>query len=238
MKSIIESISKGPVGTGDDVKPGECAYSIASAANADWRKLWLSANDDLKDARQHPSLLLPGDKVTLPDPEPKDDEEDDVDTEHVYRLKPKPKWTLSLRFTQFGQPRKNIPFSLQVLESGDSAEPIAKGNLDEKGVLSHDGMELEWTKVKVVLGEEDAPESEYEFEIGAVGPPTEPRGIQARLWNLGYFHDDLSDEFTVNTENALRRFMAKNGLLAACDQDVDEDKVKEGLAQLVRAHGC
>jgi peptidoglycan hydrolase-like protein with peptidoglycan-binding domain len=70
------------------------------------------------------------------------------------------------------------------------------------------------------------------FDIGIMPPATEPRGIQMRLWNLGYYSGKFSDVFTPETEGALRRFLSKNGLTAD-----DEDQLKLGLAFLVTAHG-
>lgn len=112
MKDIIEKISKGAIGEGKEIKAGQCISSIAFDEDMEWNKIYLhEKNEPLRDTRQHPNILLPGDKVTIPDKEPKEQEEKDVDTTYTYKRKGIP-CGLPLRFTKFGQPRKGETFEL------------------------------------------------------------------------------------------------------------------------------
>ena len=230
MKDIIKNISKGAIGEGKEIKAGQCISSIAFDEEMKWNKIYLhEKNEKLRETRQHPNILLPGDKVTIPAKEAKEKEEKDVDTVYTYTRKVNP-CGLQLRFTKFGRPRKEEKFELWRDEV-----KVDEGKLNEKGILQVAIIRPDWKKVLIYLGEK---REKYEFELGTIAPVTEPRGIQARLWNLGYYHGKLDDDFTVETENAFRRFMQKNGLLGDIHEKVNKDDVKSGLASLVKVHGC
>ena len=230
MKDSIEKISKGPIGEGEEIKAGQCISSIAFEQDMQWNRIYLhDKNEKLRETRQHPNILLPGDKVTIPEKEPKEKEEKDVDTVYTYKRKRIP-CGLQLRFTKFGQPRKEEKYELW-----NDAGKVYEGELNENGILQVGIIRPDWKKVSVRLGEK---REEYEFELGTIAPVTEPRGIQARLWNLGYYHGELSDEFTTETENAFRRFLNKNGILDKIDDDLNDAAVKSGLSLLVSVHGC
>jgi hypothetical protein len=230
VKDIIEKISKGAIGEGKEIKAGQCISSIAFDEDMQWNRIYLhEKNEKLRETRQHPNILLPGDKVTIPAKEPKEKEEKDVDTVYTYKRKLIP-CGLQLRFTKFGKPRKEEKFELW-----SNLGKVYGGELDKDGILQVAIIQPDWKKVVIYLGKK---REEYEFELGTIAPVTEPRGIQARLWNLGYYHDELTDEFTSETENAFRRFMNKNGILDEIDATLNEAAVKSGLALLVSVHGC
>ena len=62
-----------PVGGGAYVaQQGECIYSIAARTGHDWKTLWdHPENVALKEARKNPAVLLPGDRVHVPEIKPK-----------------------------------------------------------------------------------------------------------------------------------------------------------------------
>ena len=230
VKDIMENISKGAIGEGKEIKAGQCISSIAFEADMQWNKIYLhEKNKTLRETRQHPNILLPKNKVTIPKKEAKEKEEKHVDTVYTYTRRLIP-CGLQLRFTKFGKPCKEEKYELW-----SNLGKVYGGKLDENGVLEVAIIQPDWKKVWVRLGEKG---EEYEFELGSIAPVTEPRGIQARLWNLGYYHDELTDELTTETENAFRRFMNKNGILDTIGEDLDEAAVKSGLALLVSVHGC
>lgn len=107
--------------------------------------------------------------------------------------------------------------------------------MNDNGILNVDIIQPDWEKITVILGDK---REAFEFELGTIAPVTEPRGIQTRLWNLGYYHDELTDEFTTETENAFRRFLRKNGMIDVIHVDQDDAPVKSGLTLLVSVHGC
>jgi len=236
MKDIMEKISKGAIGEeGKEIKAGQCISSLAFEEQMEWGKIYMhDKNEKLRETRKHPNILLPGDRVAIPEKEAKEKEEKDVDTVYTYKRRLNP-FGLQLRFTKFGRPRKGEKYELW-----SNGRKVYEDKLNENGILEVLDIRPDCKKVLIYLGEK---KEEYGFELGTLAPVTEPRGIQARLWNLGYYHDDLTDEFTTETENAFRRFMNKNGILDkidedSIDKDLKEEAVKSGLALLVSVHGC
>jgi hypothetical protein len=63
--------SSGPVGDGEYyVAEGDCIESIAFARGIPWTRIWdHPENAALKEARRDPNILLPGDRLFVPDPE-------------------------------------------------------------------------------------------------------------------------------------------------------------------------
>jgi len=73
--------------------------------------------------------------------------------------------------------------------------------------------------------------SEYVLVLlGELDPSREISGIQARLANLGYYHDEVTGKLDDNTREAIGRF--KRSHLGDCDTGVDSALV----ASLVKAH--
>ena len=241
MKEIFERISKGPVGTGLEVQNHQCLSSIAFEAETLWQDVWESEeNEELRETRQHPNLLLPGDKVALPEKEPKD-VEGESDQVHTFVMRGIP-CALRLRFTKLGKPRAKEVYEIwqnnvRVDGGGGGRRRRAQvaNTLDDAGMLELDCLIPTWEKITVLLGEE---KEAYEFELGTIAPVTEPRGLQTRLWNLDYYRGPLSDEFTEETETAFRRFLMKNGMTDEVSQGIDEPSMKNALALMVNLHGC
>jgi hypothetical protein len=237
MREILDSIRYGKIGEGKELTAGQCLSSLAVENGMAWDKIWEHpGNRDLKRMRRHPNLLLPGDRVTIPERKVYKTEKD-VDHIYTYKLTPF-KCDLQLRFTVFGMPRENEEY----LVLHEKTE-IASGKLDKNGMLQVNPPRG-CSSVTVLIG----PKKErFEFEVRGLAPVTEPRGIQQRLWNLGYFHGRLGDEFNSETEAAFRAFMTKNDItpseknLSSLNEKEKRDcwinAVKSGLALLVESHG-
>ena len=146
-------------------RKGDCITSIAAAYGHFWDVVWNDpANAELKELRQHPNLLREGDTVHVPPIRLRTSSSLGTGTTHRFRRKGIPA-TLKLRFTDFDEPRKDLPYQLLV----DGA-PVQEGKLDGDG-----GLEA-WIapgaqKAQVLLG--DPPET-HEFLLGHLPPSFSP----------------------------------------------------------------
>ena len=210
-----------PVGSGDRVvAEGECMCSIAEKAGHFWQTLWnLDANAPVRAARKSPTMLLPGDRVTVP---PLRSKQVHAVTGKIHRFRRRgvPSF-LRLRFTTGGKPRANVPFTIRF------------GAVELRGATDGDGALCVPVPPDVdigtlVLGEGDTA-SRYPIAVGALLPVEDPRGLRRRLANLGFLED--GDDEIASLEDAVRRFQRARGLAA------DGCVTPELRAELVRRHG-
>jgi Putative peptidoglycan binding domain len=202
------------------VRQGECVASIAADYGAPAKKVWNAPeNDELREKRDSPNVLLPGDRVFINDQDRKDEA---CATEQRHR------------FRKHGQP---VYLRLQFLDMGEA-------RAGEKYTLKIDGRLIEGTtdgegKIEVViparaeeavlrLGEKARGE-DYVLRLGELDPVTEPSGVQARLSHLGYRCGEPGkmDELT---RRAVREFQYDRVLKMG---EVNDETREE----LVKAHG-
>jgi len=234
-------LGSGAVGDdGEEVAAGECISYLAARKGLVWKDVWEhSDNKNLKDTRKHPNILLPGDRITIPKKKKKEEPKKDK-KRHRMKLKGVP-CIMRLRFTLFGKPREKEKYQLFV-----DGKRKPDGKLNDDGALEAK-ISPRAKEAIVFLGlDQDSPHEEFSFKLGWVAPVDEPKGVQARLWNLNYYHGDLSDSFDENSEGAFFRFSQKNenkghGIyelevmnLEALSRKDQEDMVPA----LVERHGC
>ena len=125
--STTESEAPQPVGQGDYVvKKGDCLTSISEAAGHFWETVWNDpANEELKTEREDPNVLMPGDKLTIPDLRKKE-ESKPPEKRHRYRRKGVPA-KLNLQFLDHGEPRADQDYL------ADIDGHIEKGKTDPDG---------------------------------------------------------------------------------------------------------
>jgi N-acetylmuramoyl-L-alanine amidase len=211
------------VGQGDRVvREGECVCSVAEQVGHFWQTLWnLADNRALRDARKSPTLLVPGDRLTVP---PLRRKELTVATgaTHQFKRHGVPSF-LRLRFTCGGRPRVGVPFTVRFGTSEKRGVTDANGALcvpvpPDAGVGT------------LILGEGDTARR-YPVAVGALMPVEDLRGLQRRLANLGFFAGDADGTPGPATDDAVRAFQRKNGL------DPDGRVTAALRAELVRQHG-
>lgn len=214
-----EPDSAQPVGQGDYVvQPGDCIESIAAANGFHWQTLWdLGENAELKRLRK-PNVLLPGDRVTIPEPRQRI-ETRATDTHHPFVLRGVPS-RLRLRFVDDRQqPRAGLAFTLTI----DDVK--RRGALDGDGALDVPISPFAMEGL-IELESDDGPET-YALKIGQLDPQSALSGIVGRLRNLGFACDlDNADELRW----AIMRFQQAN--------DIDVTGAMDGrtLAALMDRH--
>jgi N-acetylmuramoyl-L-alanine amidase len=233
------------------VNEGDCIASIAWARGLTWRTLWdYPDNQQLKDARQDPNLLYPGDVVHIPDRRARI-ESCCTDQLHVFKLKGT-KVRLRVRLledtpaeeaedgaetadtsthqlpdfkpqTDTGKGRANIPYLLVVEGVTKSGNTDGDGYLDELiSPTARSG--------RIILNSGTPAEEIILIKIGEMDPAEELNGIRKRLTNLGFpcgDGDERSPEFVA----ALMLFQECAGLPATGQLD---DATRSSLKD---AHG-
>jgi hypothetical protein len=215
-----------PVGKGDViVVAGDCLSSLAAANGLHWKAVWdYPDNRELKETRKHPNLLLPGDRLRLKEaPKTLPAGAEKV---HKFQRVGVPAM-LRLRFTLFGEPRKDLKYVVEV-----DGKNVDRGTLDKDGALACI-IAPQAKRARVFLG----PRRQcFEFLLGHLPPATEVSGIQARLANLNYYFGpingfvDHNGEPDTITAKAIETFQEHNQV----DLDAEPDEI---IAELVKRHG-
>jgi N-acetylmuramoyl-L-alanine amidase len=197
-----EAASTGPVGQGDyTVRQGDCMASIAVGSGHFWETIWDDpANSELKEVRQDPYVLLPGDRVTIPELRRKD-EDIEPEKRHRFVRKGAPE-KLIVVFRVAGEPRANEAYSLDI----DGV--VTEGTTDPSGrmeaFIPPDAREGWITFVE--SGDM------YELELGHLDPVNEIAGVQGRLRNLGFYAGSVDGRPGKELSDAVLRFQEDAGL--------------------------
>lgn len=183
------------------IKQGECLLSVAAKVGHFWKTIWdHPANSELKRVRRNPSILLPGDLLTIPPIRPAE-QRCQTNSQHRFRLKGYPA-KLKLRLLQNGTPRANLSYILII--DGHSVS----GCTDEDGWLEQP-IPPESVHGRLILGKGG---EKYTLNIGQLDPINEISGVQGRLKNLGHYEGTINGEIDRKTEDALRAFQRKREL--------------------------
>lgn len=187
------------------VADGECLTELADRYGFFWEQLWdHPENAELRALRGNPNVLLPGDSVFIPDIEPKA-VSCATKARHVFRLKGIPAKLVFQLLDESGAPRAGLPYTLEVTGAEDQA-----GTTGADGMISH-VIPPTAPSAKLVVHDPEGDE-EYDFDLGKLNPVEDPRGVQARLMNLGFYEGPLSASYDDETRDAIRAFQVAQGL--------------------------
>lgn len=188
-----------------NVSQGDCISSIAHEFGLFWETIWThEKNAELVKKRENPNALLPGDKVFVPDVRQKD-ESGATTLRHVFRLRGGPV-KLNIQLLDIdGNPRVNIPFTLDV-----DGKKIQKST-NEEGRIS-ELIPATSVKAKLTVRPPNAPVEEYDVDLGFMTPISDTAGVQARLKNLGFYRGDMNGNLDEETLDAVAEFQADAGL--------------------------
>ena len=191
------------------VRGGECLASIAAHYGFSVDTIWnLADNSSLKEKRKDPNTLVPGDVVVIPD---RREKLVSCETAKTHRFKLSANSTIfRLQMFEDEEALANQEFELKI--EGKSYT----GTTDDQGLLevtipanAVDGLLIIGPDRKV-----------FELRFGHLQPITEPKGVEARLRNLGFLDPDI--------EHALRAFQKRFGLEETGEADqATTDKLTE-----------
>jgi hypothetical protein len=203
------------------VEQGEHLSSIAEKYGfLDFQTIWNDAeNAALRDKRKNPHVLMPGDKVFIPDMKLKN-EARSTGAKHTFKIKPDQLKLKVLIEDVDGEPIEDEVVG--VLIEGTASREKLPGGLLEKDIkrTDHTG--------KIELRDDQIP-----MAIGDLDPVSEESGQLARLLNLGYYRRSLEPVDEDERQSAIEEFQ--------CDQEI---RPVTGVcdaktqATLLDAHGC
>ncbi len=197
-----EAAGTGPVGQGDyTVRQGDCMASIAVGTGHFWETIWNdSGNSELKEVRKDPYVLLPGDKVTIPELRRKD-EDIEPEKRHRFVRKGAPE-KLIVVFRVAGEPRANESYQLDIDGS------ITEGTTDSAGRVEI-AIRPDAGGGRITFTESG---DEYELDLGHLDPISEIAGVKGRLRNLGFFSGTVDAEIDDDLKRAVTSFQHQQKL--------------------------
>jgi hypothetical protein len=203
------STAEGPVGEGNyTVQAGDCVESIAFEHGHFWETLWNHPNNrQLREIRKDPNVLLPGDRIFIPDPrivivhKP-------TGARHQFLRRGVPS-VLRLRLLEEGEPRADEPYVLKIDGKSFSGKTDREGRIEQ-----HIPPNARFGEVTLTTTGE-----EYPLILGGLDPVSNVLGIQERLNNLGFDCGPNDGTLTDRTVAALKRFQSEHGLPVTGDPD-------------------
>jgi len=217
-----------PTGTGDyEVKEGDCTSSLAVASGHFWETIWQDAgNQELRSARENPNVLLPGDRVTIPEKETKTDS-GASELRHRFKRKGEPS-KLRLKVMDDDEPMANEPYKLEM-----PGIATVEGTTDAEGKLET-SIPGNAKKAFLTVGSEEPGKKRvgYELDLGTVYPIRSMAGIQQRLKNLEYYAGEIDSIYGPLTQKAIAEFQEDQSL------DVNGQPDQKTLDKLEEVHGC
>ena len=209
------------------IQQGDYLAKIAEAHGFfDMQTIWQHAeNAALRAKRDNPNVLLPGDKLFIPDKVQRI-ENKPTDTPHRFRVKRSKNLLRLILEDLYGKPVANAACELTV--DGKVFQVVSGGD----GKIEQ-AIPLKATKAQLLVkdGETALKGVTLEIEIGHLDPVAEHSGQAARLSNLGYFLGALDADDDAAFRSAVEEFQCDNGLA------VDGDCGAQTQAKLLSVHG-
>jgi len=198
------------------VNEGDCISSIAAACGNLWETIWNHPdNAELKQKREDPNVLYPGDIVTVPDRERKD-QSCPTDNKHKFEKK-QPPTHIKIRLLLDDNPRANVKYELQI------AGQAIKGSTDGQGYLQQEIPPDIQNGVLII--EEGTVRDVYQLGFGTLDPIDTDDGIRKRLESLGF-------DAELDLAAAVRAFQYKQGMdTTGVVDDALKAKLKEKFGQ-------
>lgn len=183
--------------------------SIADAHGYFWETLWDHPdNSDLRKTRRNPEALLSGDRVTLPDKQPR--------------------WAACRTGQRHVFKRRGVPVRIRLQLTRGATEPLGSRRYELEvegrtytGTTEADGLLEQWISTRArtatlrVWIDEDEEPWVVELRIGHLDPLETTSGLRGRLENLGFTCGEDGEKLSA----ALRAFQESAGLTATGEID-------------------
>jgi len=203
------------------VKQGDWLASIAYRFGIpDWHTIWnRPENQDLRNLRNSPNILFPGDQVYVPDINPAEVSRPTDQTHPFVRRKDKQLVRLQL-FDGDKKPRAGVPYTFQT-DVSVTAETTAEGMVEQEVAQGVTSAVLTVDNQGILL------------RLGYLDPIEETSGVQARLANLGYDPGGIDGIYGPKTKAAIMAFQRECPPLA-----VDGICGPKTQRKLLEIYGC
>jgi hypothetical protein len=237
------------------VRQGECISSISKKYGFKWDTVWnLPENSQLKNERQNPNILLPGDIVRVPE-KTKKQESCGTDSRSRFRMLGVPAY-LEIRVTKEPEPEENDESAI-ISDVGaknmnvedptpNQSQLTDEPRADTKFLLKIDGVIVkegstdsdgrikapippDGKKGELVLEPGSDGETVIKLDLGGLNPMTQISGAKQRLVNLGFDCGEINEQTTPEFESALRAFQQKQGLEVTGQLD---QRTKDSILEL------
>lgn len=195
-----------PAGQGDHiVRVGDCMSSIARDTGFFWQTLWdHAANSELKAARSDPNVLLPDDRLTIPEKQRKD-ESITAETRNRFVRRGEPAF-FNATICVADVPVTGAPYQVLVdHRQVGSGVTSAAGSIDEVAIPGNAREAL------VIINPDTPDETVYRFALGHLPTVKSLIGVQARLASLG-FECQQTGRLDSRTVTAITEFQKHAGL--------------------------
>lgn len=209
-----------PLGSGArSVGPNECLDVIAAAEGHRRETIWEHPqNTELREKRKNWNVLLPGDRLYIPDRNAKH-QKVAVDRPYLVRVFGR-STKLCIRVLEDDRPQTDVEFSAFL---ADGTEIRGKTNGD--GVAEF-RVPLSTVEIVLFVGGRF-----YEVDVGGLDPVETTTGLQQRLGNLGFRPGPIDGDLGGRTRAAIGAFQREHGL------EVSEQLDEATLSKLVDVHG-
>jgi hypothetical protein len=203
-----------------NVQKGDCIKSLSKQFGFLPDKIWQDPNnDDLRNQRQDPYVLLAGDQLFIPEKEIRN-ESAPTDQKHNYVVTAVAT-KLRIKLLDEEEPIANTPCTLTVKGVSYS------GSTDGDGLFERSIPADAATATLVVENN-----FSIELRLGELDPADSVTGLQQRLVNLGYFAGPVSGQVDEDMKTAILRWQQDYNLEASGEAD------SETQASLKAQYGC
>src|ERR1700676_4180687 len=210
------------------VRQGDHLAKIANAFGfSDYHTIWNDPNNAaLKQQRQNPNVLFPGDSLFIPDRQLREDS-CKTDKKHKFVLKTSGLKLRLILVDQYERPIANAPCVLTLGSNSSNLTTDGIGKIEQN-------LQPSERNATLVIQDAQTPFRyiQLAIQIGDLDPADEVSGQTARLNNLGYFAGDVKQPDQKAFESAVEEFQ--------CDQGLKVDGIcgPNTQASLKRVHGC